>query len=325
MHAIVVDEPGGPDALTWRETPDPRPAPDEVIIEVTAAGVNRADLSQRQGGYPPPPGASEILGLECSGRIVEAGDEVEGWSVGDEVCALLAGGGYAERVAVPYGQLMPVPEGLSLVEAASLPEVACTVYSTVFMHAGLASGETLLIHGGASGIGTFAIQLAHARGVRVLCTAGSDEKLARCRELGADATINYRTENFVERVREETGGTGADVILDIIGASYLDQNLSALALDGRLVIIGLQGGRKGEVDLGKMLVKRSSLYVAGLRGRPASQKAAITRAVRAEVWPLVADGDVRPVIDRTVPLAEAHTAHQVMEDGDHVGKILLTT
>jgi putative PIG3 family NAD(P)H quinone oxidoreductase len=325
MHAIVVDEPGGPDALTWQDVPDPRPAPDEVVIEVAAAGVNRADVAQRQGVYPPPPGASEIIGLECSGRIAEVGAEVDGWSVGDEVCALLAGGGYAERVAVPAGQVMPVPDGVSLVEAAGLPEVACTVYSTVFMHAGLASGETLLVHGGASGIGTFAIQLAHARGIRVLCTAGSEEKLARCRELGADAAINYRTEDFVQRVRDETGGRGADVILDIMGAPYLDRNISALAPDGRLVVIGMQGGGTGELNLGKLLVKRCSVYSAGLRGRPVEQKATITRAVRAEVWPLVADGTVRPIIDRTVPLAEARDAHGVMEAGDHVGKIILTT
>ena len=324
MHAIVVDEPGGPEALAWREVPDPEPGADEVVIEVAAAGVNRADVMQRQGNYPPPPGASQIMGLECSGRIAAVGASVTEWKPGDEVCALLAGGGYAERVAVPSVQVMPVPAGVSLVEAAGLPEVACTVNSTVVAHAGLASGETLLVHGGASGIGTFAIQLAKARGARVLCTAGSPEKLARCRELGADVGINYRDEDFAQRVREETGGDGADVILDIVGAKYLDPNLKAMARDGRIVIIGMQGGRRADFDLGKLLAKRGSVYAAGLRARPVEQKDGIVQAVRDDVWPLVAAGAVRPVIDRTVPFAEAPAAHRAMEASEHVGKILLT-
>lgn len=324
MYAIVVNEPGGPEALTWQEVPDPQPAAGEVVIDVTAAGVNRADVMQRQGHYPPPPGASDIIGLECSGRVAAVGAGVTEWSAGDEVCALLAGGGYAERVAVPAGQVMPVPDGLPLAEAAALPEVACTVYSTVFMNAHLAAGETLLVHGGASGIGTFAIQFAHARGCRVVVTAGSDEKLARCRELGADAAINYRTEDFAQRVKDETEGRGADVILDIVGAKYLGANLSALASDGRIVVIGMQGGRKGELDLGRLLAKRASVYAAGLRARPVEQKATITRAVRAEVWPLVAAGTVRPIVDRTLPLAQAAGAHRAMEASEHVGKILLT-
>lgn len=324
MYAVVVDEPGGPEALTWQQVPDPEPKAGEVVVDVAAAGVNRADVNQRQGNYPPPPGASEIIGLECSGRISAAGAGVTEWPTGTEVCALLAGGGYAEKVAVPAGQVMPKPEGVSLIEAAALPEVACTVYSTIFMNANLAAGETLLVHGGASGIGTFAIQLAHARGARVIVTAGSTEKLARCRELGADAGINYRDEDFAKRVKEETDGRGADVILDIIGAKYLDANIAALAPDGRIVVIGMQGGRKGELDLGRLLVKRGSVYVAGLRGRPVEQKAAITKAVRAEVWPLVADGSIRPIVDRTVPLAEASAAHRAMEASEHIGKILLT-
>jgi len=324
MYAVVVDEPGGPEALTWQEVPDLEPAAGEVVIDVAAAGVNRADVMQRQGFYPPPPGASEIIGLECSGRIAAVGTDVTEWSVGDEVCALLAGGGYAQQVAVPAGQVMPAPDGVTLTEAAALPEVACTVYSTVFMNAHLAAGETLLVHGGASGIGTFAIQLAHARGCRVVVTAGSDGKLARCRELGADAGINYRTEDFAQRVKDETGGRGADVILDIIGAKYLDANLDALAPDGRIVVIGMQGGAKGELNLGKLLGKRGSVYAAGLRGRPVEQKAAITKAVRAEVWPLVAAGTVRPIVDRTMPLAQAPDAHRAMEASEHVGKILLT-
>lgn len=325
MHAIVVDEPGGPEALAWREVPDPQPGTDEVVIEVAAAGVNRADVMQRQGNYPPPPGASTIIGLECSGRVAAVGTGITKWKPGDEVCALLAGGGYAERVSVPSAQVMPVPAGVPLVEAAGLPEVACTVNSTVMAHAGLASGETLLVHGGASGIGTFAIQLAKARGVRVLCTAGSADKLARCRDLGADVGINYRDEDFAARVREETGGEGADVILDIVGAKYLDPNLKSLARDGRIVIIGMQGGSRAEFNLGRLLAKRGTVYAAGLRARPIEQKAAITRAVRDDVWPLVVAGTVRPVIDRTIPLAEAADAHRAMEAGDHVGKILLTT
>ena len=325
MYAVVVNEPGGPEALTWQEVPDPQPAEGEVVIDVAAAGVNRADVMQRQGGYPPPPGASEIIGLECSGRIAAVGAGVTEWSAGDEVCALLAGGGYAQKVVVAAGQVMPVPDGLSLTEAAALPEVACTVYSTVFMNAHLSSGETLLVHGGASGIGTFAIQLAKERGCRVVVTAGSDEKLASCRELGADVGINYRTEDFPQRVKDETGGRGADVILDIIGAKYLGSNLSALAADGRIVVIGMQGGRKGELDLGKLLVKRGSVYAAGLRGRPVAQKTTITRAVRAEVWPLVAAGTVRTIVDRTIPIAQAADAHRAMEASEHIGKILLTT
>lgn len=324
MHAIVIDEPGGPEALTWREVADPVPEHGEVVLDVTATAVNRADLMQRRGKYPPPPGVSHYLGLECAGRIRALGDGVTGWRVGDEVCALLAGGGYAEQVAVPAEQLLPVPHGLSAAQAAALPEVACTVYSTVFMQAGLIAGEMFLVHGGASGIGTFAIQLAHARGATVACTASSADKRARCRELGADITIDYHDEDFVERLRAESDRRGANVILDIIGAKYLPRNVDALAPDGRLVIIGMQGGREGTLDIGKLLGKRGTVYAAGLRGRPVADKGRIVRGVRDEVWPLLADGTIRPVIDRTVPLADAAEAHRVVEATEHVGKVLLT-
>ena len=323
MRAIVIREPGGPEVLEWRDVPDAQPAPGEVLVEVVASAVNRADTLQRKGQYEPPPGTSPYPGLECSGRVSALGPGVDGWSVGDEVCALLTGGGYAERVAVPAGQLLPVPSGVSLVEAAGLPEVACTVWSNVFMIAGLRPGETLLVHGGASGIGTFAIQLARQAGARVLCTAGSPLKLERCRELGAELAISYRDEDFVARVREVTDGRGADVILDNMGAAYLGRNLDALAVNGRLAVIGLQGGRVGELDLGALLAKRGAVMATSLRARSAEEKAAIVASVREHVWPLLESGDIRPVIDRTVPLREAAAAHRALEAGEHVGKILL--
>lgn len=325
MRAIVISEPGGPDVLTWQEVPDPVPGPGEVLVEVAATAVNRADINQRMGTYPPPPGASEYPGLECSGRVAALGPDTagSGYRVGDEVCALLAGGGYAQRVAVPVGQLLPVPAGVGLVEAAALPEAACTVWSNVFMTAGLRPGESLLVHGGGSGIGTFAIQSARAAGARVLTTAGSAQKLARCRELGADTAINYRTEDFTARVREETGGAGVDVVLDIMGGSYLDANLRSLAVGGRLVVIGLMGGRRAELDLGRMLVKRLSVHATALRSRPLAEKTEIVSQVARRVWPLVAAGTVRPVVDRILPLREAAAAHRIMESSEHVGKILL--
>ncbi|MHB1432921.1 MAG: NAD(P)H-quinone oxidoreductase [Streptosporangiaceae bacterium] len=323
MRAITITSPGGPDVLQITEVPDPVPAAGEVLIDIAAAGLNRADLLQRQGMYPPPPGAPEYPGLECAGTIAALGAGVTGWQVGDEVCALLAGGGYAEQVTVPASQVLPVPAGLSVTEAAALPEVACTVYSNVVQVAGLRAGETLLVHGGASGIGTLAIQLGKALGARVACTAGSQAKLDRCRELGADLAIGYRDTDFVSAVSEFTGGRGADVILDIMGAAYLDRNVAALAQDGRLVIIGLQGGTRAEIDLSVMLRKRASLHATSLRSRPVEQKAAIVAGVRDVVWPLVAAGRIRPVIDATVPLAEAARAHVMLEDGQHVGKILL--
>jgi putative PIG3 family NAD(P)H quinone oxidoreductase len=325
MRAAITSGAGGPDVLSVAELPDPEPGPGEVAIAVAATAVNRADLLQRQGFYPPPPGASEVIGLECSGTVAALGEGVTGWEVGDEVCALLAGGGYAERVVVPAGQVMPVPAGVDLVTAAAIPEVACTVWSNVFMVAGLRPGEHFLVHGGAGGIGTFAIQLAARLGARVYTTGGTPEKLAACAELGAEVTINYRDEDFVEVVRERSEGHGADVILDNMGAKYLDRNLDALATEGRLVVIGMQGGSKGELDLGKLLRKRGAVIATSLRARPVDEKSAICAAVVEHVWPLVAEGLVRPVVHATMPLAEVAAAHALMESGDHMGKIVLTT
>ncbi|MFB9929222.1 NAD(P)H-quinone oxidoreductase [Amycolatopsis halotolerans] len=321
MHAITIREPGAPDVLEWTEVPDPEPGPGEVLLDVTASAVNRADLLQRQGNYPPPPGASDILGLECSGTIAELGEGVEGWQIGDEVCALLAGGGYAERVAVPAGQLLPVPAEVETVSAAGLPEVACTVWANVVMHAGLGEGQVLLVHGGAGGIGTHAIQVGKALGATVAVTAGSPERLERCRQLGADLTINYKEQDFVEVLRAET--KGADVILDNMGAKYLDRNVDALAADGRLVVIGMQGGIKGELNIGKLLGKRASVYAAGLRSRPLDQKAAIVADVRNRLWPLVEQGSVQPIVGDVVPMAEAASAHRLLEEGAIFGKVLL--
>ena len=321
MRAVVATGTGGPDVLSVGEVEDPRPAPGEVLIDVVATAVNRADTLQRQGFYPPPPGASDIIGLECSGHVAELGEGVEGWSVGDEVCALLAGGGYAARVAAPVGQVMPVPTGVGLVEAAALPEVAATVWSNVFMTAHLEKGERFLVHGGAGGIGTMAIQLAAARGAEVFATAGSPEKLELCRSLGASRAIDYREEDFVEVVSE---AGGADVILDNMGAKYLGRNVTALATGGRLVIIGMQGGSKGELDINALLRKRSSVTATSLRARPLAEKAAICCGVVENVWPLVAAGAVRPIVETTMPLEDVARAHQLMEDGAHAGKIVLT-
>ncbi|XKK41652.1 NAD(P)H-quinone oxidoreductase [Nocardiopsis sp. ARC36] len=323
MHAIRITAPGGPEVLTWSEVPDPVAGEGEVLVDVAAGAVNRADVAQRQGTYPPPPGASEYPGLECSGTVAALGPGTEdsGWSVGDPVCALLSGGGYAEKVAVPVGQLLPVPEGVGLAEAAALPEVAATVWSNLVMVGGLRAGETVLVHGGGSGIGTFAIQFARALGARVAVTAGSEEKLARCRELGAEITVNYRTEDFAERMREEGG---ADLILDIMGGSYLDANLRSLATNGRITMIALMGGRRAEADLGRMLAKRLSVHATTLRSRPLDEKAAIVAGVLEQVWPLVEQGAIRPVVDRSVPMRNAAEAHRVMESSAHTGKILLT-
>lgn len=324
MRAIVVEQPGGPEVLRWGQVDPPTPGAGEVLLDVVAAGVNRADLLQRQGHYAPPPGASPVLGLECSGRVAGLGPGVSGWSVGDEVCALLTGGGYAEQVAVPAGQLMPVPAGVDLTTAAALPEATATVWSNLFMVAGLRPGERLLVHGGASGIGTVAVQLAHTLGAVVLATVGSPEKAARVRALGADATVDYRTEDFVERVMAVTEGHGADVVLDVIGAQYLARNLQALATGGRLVVIGLQGGTRAELDLGRLLARRVAVIGTTLRSRPAAEKAEIVRQVTEHVWPLVADGTVRPVVDRVLPVSDAAEAHRVMAAGEHVGKLLLS-
>ncbi|MFC0100577.1 NAD(P)H-quinone oxidoreductase [Micromonospora marina] len=322
MRAVTITKPGGPEALVWTHVPDPEPGPGEVVVEVRASAVNRADLLQRQGHYPPPPGASAYPGLECSGTVRALGPGVTGWWVGQEVCALLAGGGYAEQVAVPAGQLLPVPAGVDLVDAAALPEVACTVWSNVVDLARLTEGDTLLVHGGGSGIGTFAIQLGVALGATVVVTARS-AKHERLRELGAAHTIDYREQDFVDEVRRVTGGRGADVILDIMGASYLPRNVAALATGGRLVVIGMQGGRKGELDLGMLLAKRAAVHATALRSRPVEQKTAIARGVREQVWPLVEAGRIRPVVHARVDMADAAAAHRLVETNDHLGKVLL--
>jgi putative PIG3 family NAD(P)H quinone oxidoreductase len=323
MHAIVVES---ADRLSWQEVPDIAPNAGEVLVKISAAGVNRADLLQAAGKYPPPPGASEILGLEVAGTIAEVGERVDKWSVGQPVCALLAGGGYAEYVAVPAGQVMPVPDTVELHHAASLPEVSCTVWSNVVMTAGLSAGQLLLIHGGGSGIGTHAIQVAQTLDCRVAVTAGSAAKLDLCRELGAEIAINYREEDFVERLREATDGSGADVILDIMGAAYLDRNVDALANDGRLVIIGMQGGVKGELNVGKLMGKRAGVFGTTLRARPAQGKSSksevVTQVVR-NVWPLVADGRVRPIVGAEFPIEQAAAAHELLDSGDVSGKVLL--
>lgn len=325
MHAVACQGTGGPEVLRWEEVPDPEPGPGEVLLDVTATSVNRADLLQREGRYPPPPGASPYLGLECSGVVAALGPGAQGPPVGSEVCALLSGGGYAERVAVPVGQLMAVPAGLSLVTAGAVPEAACTVWSNLFLAGRLQPGDTLLVHGGSGGIGTMAIQVGVAYGARVLCTAGSSDKLARCRELGADTAISYRDEDFVARVREVTGGRGADVVLDNMGAAYLARNVDVLARNGRLVVIGLQGGRVGELDLGRLLSKNGSVLATSLRGRPLAEKASIVEGTAALIWPWLADGSVQPVVDRVLPLREAAEAHRIVESGAHVGKVVLTT
>lgn len=324
MRAVTQAAPGGPETLAVTELPDPVPGPGEILIDVAATAVNRADLLQRQGFYPPPPGASDIIGLECSGTVAALGDGVSGWEVGDQVCALLAGGGYASRVVVPEGQVMRVPDGVDLVTAAALPEVACTVWSNVFMVAGLRPDDVFLVHGGGGGIGTFAIQLARASGARVFTTAGSEEKLARCRALGAERAINYREEDFVEVVHEATGGEGADVVLDNMGAKYLARNVEVLADEGRLVVIGMQGGTKAELDLGRLLAKRGAVVATALRSRPLESKSRICASVVEHVWPLVADGSIAPVVSAVLPLEEVGEAHRMIESGEAVGKVLLT-
>ncbi|MGH3899987.1 MAG: NAD(P)H-quinone oxidoreductase [Pseudonocardiaceae bacterium] len=322
MRAITITEFGGPERLRITEQPDPRPGPGEVLIDVAATAVNRADLMQRQGRYPPPPGASEILGLECAGTVAELGEGVSGFTVGDEVCALLAGGGYAERVAAPAGQVMPLPPGVDLITAGGVPEVAATVWSTVVMHARLVTGELLLVHGGSGGIGTHAIQVGRALGAQVATTAAAT-RLPRCAELGAQILIDYREQDFAEQLNGR-----ADVILDNMGARYLSRNLTALAPDGRLVVIGFQGGTTAELDLTALLPKRTSVAAIGLRARPVAGrtgKTAICADVVARLWPMFGDGRVMPVVHATLPLAQAAQAHQMLEAGGAVGKILLTT
>jgi len=321
VRAITITEYGGPTVLRLAEVPDPPPGPGEVLIDVAATSVNRADLLQRQGRYPPPPGVSEILGLECAGTVAELGDGVSALAVGEPVCALLAGGGYAERVAVPAGQVMPLPPEVDLLTSGGVPEVACTVWSTVVRHAELAAGELLLVHGGSGGVGTHAIQVGVALGAQVATTA-SAARLARCAELGAQILIDYREQDFAEQLTDR-----ADVILDNMGAKYLSRNLTALAPDGRLVVIGLQGGATTELDLGALLGKRASVAAIGLRGRPVGGphgKAALCADVVAGLWPMFGDGRVTPVVHATLPLAQAAQAHQMLEAGGVVGKILLS-
>ncbi len=323
MRAIVFDQPGEADVLHVAEVPDPEPQPGEVLLRVRATAVNRADLLQRRGFYPPPPGASSILGLEAAGEVERLGEGVTGWRTGEPACALLAGGGYAEKVAVPAGQLMHVPDSVDIITAGGIPEVFLTAHDNLVTRGRLQRGETVLIHGGAGGVGTAAIQVARRAGARVVVTAGSPERLQRCRELGADEAIDHRSEDFVARVAEITGGRGADVILDVMGAAYLERNLQALARDGRLVVIGLQGGVRAEIDLNAMLSRRLSLVATTLRSRPVEQKAEIVRRAEADLLPGFADGSLRPVIDRVLPLDRAADAHRAMEAGEAVGKIVL--
>ena len=316
MQAVTLPSYGGPEVLTLASVPDPAAGPREVLVDVAATAVNRADLLQRQGFYNPPAGGSPYPGLECSGVISALGSGVAGWAVGDQVCALLSGGGYAEKVAVPVGQLLPVPAGLTLVEAAALPEVTCTVWSNVFQLAALQPGERLLVHGGTSGIGTMAIQLAARHGASVVVTVGTPEKAARAVELGASKAVLYKEQDFVE-------SGPFDVILDNMGASYLSRNVEALATGGRLVVIGLQGGVKGELNLAMLLAKRAAVHATSLRARPPAEKAAIVAAVLAGVWPTIAAGEVKPVIDRVLPLADVAEAHRLLESSTHIGKVLL--
>lgn len=322
MRIVNVSQPGGAEQLQLDQAPTPAIEADEVLIKVTAAGVNRADLLQRQGYYPPPPGTSEVIGLEVSGTIAEVGVAVDGWQVGDPCGALLAGGGYADYVAVPAGQVLPPPTGVDLVSLAGLVEVAATVVSN-FDHVRLSSGETVLIHGGAGGIGTFAIQYAKALGASVITTAGSPEKVELCRELGADVALDYHLD-WPAEVAEATEGVGVDVILDVMGAKYLESNVAALAFDGRLVVIGLQGGRKGTLDLNRLLSRRAAVTATSLRFRPANQKAAICEAVTQRVWPLIEDGSIRLAPETRFPLEAVAQAHLQLESGSNTGKIILT-
>ncbi|OMO65083.1 Alcohol dehydrogenase superfamily, zinc-type [Corchorus olitorius] len=323
MKAVVITGPGAPEVLQLQEVEEPKIKDDEVLIKVEAAALNRGDIYQRQGFYPPPQGASPYPGLECSGIIESIGENVFRWKVGDKVCALLSGGGYAEKVAVPAGQVLPVPPNVSLSDAASFPEVACTVWSTVFMMSRLRAGETLMIHGGSSGIGIFAIQIAKFKGAKVFVTAGDEQKLAFCKDLGADVCINYKTEDFVTRVKEESEGKGVDVILDSVGAAYLQKNLDSLNIDGRLFIIGSLSGFVAELNIGTIFAKRLTIQAAALRTRSKEEKAEIVNEVEKNVWPAIMSGKVKPVVYKQFPLGEAAEAHRLMESSKHIGKILL--
>jgi NADPH:quinone reductase len=323
MIAIQIREPGGPEVLVPVERPRPTPGSGEVLVAVAAAGVNRPDVMQRQGRYPPPPGSSDIPGLDIAGWIEAIGAGVDGWRIGDRVCALVAGGGYAEYCVAPAPQCLPVPRGLTLVSAAAIPETFFTVWTNVFDRARLQPGEWLLVHGGSSGIGTTAIQLARALGSRVLATAGSAEKCAACERLGAERAINYHETDFVAAVRDLTGGCGADVILDMVGGDYFRRNIEALAADGRLVQIAMLGGRTGQIDLVRLLQRRLTITGSTLRPRPVAEKGAIAQALRRHVWPLIESGAVAPVVHATLPLRDAAAAHRLMESGSHIGKIVL--
>jgi putative PIG3 family NAD(P)H quinone oxidoreductase len=325
MRAIAIERFGGPEVLRWIEVEEPRLPAGEVLVDVVAAGVNRADVMQREGNYPPPAGAPPYPGLEISGRIAALGAGVSGWSVGDPVCALVGGGGYAERIAVPVAQLLPVPVGVSIVEAAALPEAACTVTLGLFTLAKLQPGESVFVNGGSSGIGTMAIQLAKAAGARVFATAGIPEKIEQCRALGADVGINYRNEDFAERIRAETEGRGVDVIVDLVGGSALDANVRSLATKGRLVAVGIVNGAIGQVNLIELITRRRAILTLSLRRMAPDEKADVVRSVRERVWPFIDAGKVRPVVDRRVPLRDAAQAHRVMEAGEHFGKIVLVT
>ncbi len=324
MHAIEIRQPGGPDVLTPAERPTPVPGPGEALIKVAAAGVNRPDIVQRQGKYPPPPGASDIPGLEIAGTIAQISDDVREWRVGDRVCALVSGGGYAEYCAVPTPQCLPVPRGMSDVDAAAIPETFFTVWTNVFERGRLAAGESFLVQGGSGGIGTTAIQLAHARGARVFATAGSAEKCRACERLGAERAINYREEDFVAITREATRGRGVDVILDMVGGDYFPRHIESLAMDGRLVQIATLGGPKAQIFLPAVMQRRLTITGSTLRARSVAEKGAIAAAVLKEVWPLVEAGRVRPIVFRTFPMDQAADAHRLMESSTHIGKIVLT-
>ncbi|KAL3701114.1 hypothetical protein R1sor_019136 [Riccia sorocarpa] len=323
MKAVVITQAGGPEVLKFQDVEVPKLGEHEVMVKVKATALNRADVMQRQGKYPPPPGASLYPGLECSGVIEALGQKVQKWKVGDQVCALLGGGGYSEKVNVPEGQVMPVPKGLSLEEAASLPEVTCTVWSTVFMTSKLTSGESFLVHGGSSGIGTFAIQIAKAKGVKVFCTVGNQEKVDFCKKLGADVVINYKEQDFVQIVKQETDGKGVNVILDHMGASYLQKNIDVLSVDGRLFLISFMGGAVGQINLAPLLSRRLTIQAAGLRSRTTEKKSEIVADVVKHVWPEVEAGKVKPIVHCTIPMADAPKAHELMESSAHIGKIVL--
>jgi NADPH2:quinone reductase len=324
MTAIAIREAGAPDVLIPEKRPAPQPGTGEILVKVAAAGVNRPDVMQRKGLYPPPPGAPDIPGLEIAGTVVARGPGVSRWKDGDAVMALVAGGGYADYCIVHESNALPVPAGLSMIEAAAIPETFFTVWSNVFERGGLKSGETLLVHGGTSGIGTTAIQLAKAFGARVITTAGSDEKCEACRKLGADVAINYKTQDFVAETKQATGGKGANVILDMVGGDYIERNYEAAGVDGRIVQIAFQGKSKATVDFRRLMLKRLTHTGSTLRSRPVAEKAAIAQALEKNVWPHLAAGRVKPVVFKTFPLADAAAAHALMESSAHIGKIVLT-